>query len=293
MTTPSDGFVVPVDKPVGPTSHDVVVAARRALGVRRVGHTGTLDPFASGLLLLCVGGATRLAEYLTDMDKTYIATARLGQRTETDDREGDIIEERLGWEGLEVERVAAALSDFLGPIQQVPPQYSAKKISGVAMHRRARRGEVVALEARPVTIHDIELMLLELPLVRFKVRCSSGTYVRSLARDLGEALGLGAHLLDLRRTRIGSFGVECALTLQELTEPGRVREAAIAPMGAVEHLGVVELGVEQVGRLMHGQAIPNPGPLPDGLVAASHLGELVAVCLVADGTLRPKKVLRA
>ena len=161
MTVMPD-FVLPVDKPEGPTSHDVVAQARKALGIRKVGHTGTLDPFASGLLILCVGRATRLAEYLSGLDKTYEATAKLGITTDTLDRDGKVLEDRVGWRELAEPAVAEALSTFQGEIEQVPPQFSAKKVDGVAMHRRARRGEQVRLEPCVVTVHSIELLAMEL-----------------------------------------------------------------------------------------------------------------------------------
>ena len=178
--------------------------ARRALDTRRVGHTGTLDPFASGLLLLCLGPATRLAEYLLGLDKEYLATARLGVTTDTLDREGDAVETASGWETLSSDEVRAALDELTGSISQTPPAFSAKKVKGEAAHRLARRGEAPELEPVTVTIHELELLDLDLPRVRFRVRCSSGTYVRAIARDVGEALGVGAHLTELRRTGIGT-----------------------------------------------------------------------------------------
>ncbi len=282
--------VVPVDKPVGPTSHDVVSAARRAFGERRIGHTGTLDPFASGLLLICVGKATRLAEYLTDLPKSYEAVARLGITTATEDLEGEVLEERGGWEALGEPEIGAGMEALRGDILQVPPQFSAKKVEGVRMHERARRGERVELEARPVTVHEIELLDVDLPFVRFFTRCSSGTYVRSLARDLGEALGVGAHLTELRRTAIGGFGVDAAVTVADLDDPAAVRAAAIEPVSALGHLPSISVGSDAVGRLAHGQWVDAAVSDEAGPVAVASDGVLVAVGEVRSGKLRPRKV---
>jgi tRNA pseudouridine55 synthase len=286
-------LVLPVDKPIGPTSHDIVATARRALQVRRIGHTGTLDPFASGLLLLCVGRATRLAEYLTGLDKSYEAVARLGQATDTEDCQGEVIQEQAGWEVLSESDIQAAMQSFTGPIDQVPPQYSAKKVDGVAMHRRARRGEHVVLEARAVTVHEIELLKVDLPFVRFRVNCSSGTYVRSLARDIGEALGVGGHLTELRRTSVGKFSLDGALSPDDLFDSHRIEGAAIEPLQAMAHMPTVVVSHEDVTRLAHGQDVQVGASSPSGTVAVVHDGKLVAVANIQDGLLRPAKVFIA
>lgn len=282
--------MLPVDKPAGPTSHDVVDAARRALGERRIGHTGTLDPFASGLLLLCVGKATRLAEYLTGLPKAYEAVARLGVRTDTDDLQGAVLAETEAWRSVQESDVLRAMEALRGPTAQVPPQYSAKKVHGVAMHRRARRGETVRLEPVRIVVHALELTEFSAPDVRFRVRCSSGTYVRALARDLGESLGAGAHLTMLRRTAVGPFGVERALRLDELTDPERVAEAWIDPLAALTHLPVVEVAAADARALTNGRPVRVAEPSPQGPAAAAHEKALVAVCDVQGGFLRPRKV---
>jgi len=284
--------VLPLDKPEGPTSHDMVAVARRALKERRIGHTGTLDPFASGLLLLCVGQATRLSEFLTGLDKTYDAVARLGVATDSEDRDGVVVSESDDWRGLDGDAVEGALTSFSGAIEQVPPQFSAKKVGGEAMHRKARRGEHVELPARPVHIHEIELLDLDLPAVRFRVRCSSGTYIRSLARDLGEILGVGAHLTHLRRTAIGSFGVEGALTPDELADPARVADAWIEPLAALAHLPRVDVDDQGAADLRHGRRVTLSGAGEADLdpVAIAHGSGLVAVGQVSDGMLKPRKV---
>ena len=285
----SGDFILPVDKPVGPTSHDIVARARRDLNVPRIGHTGTLDPFASGLLLLCVGRATRLAEYLTGLAKGYEAVARLGVSTDTEDHQGEIVEERSGWESLTEDYIRAAMTDFTGTIDQIPPQFSAKKVDGVRMHERARRGEHVELPARSITVHELELIEFSAPFVCFRTVCSSGTYVRSLARDLGEALGVGAHLTELRRTSIGRFSVTDSVSVDTIQEPGAVDAAAITPLAAMAHLRTLAVEQDDVTRISHGQKVTVEGE-PDGPVAVAFGEDLVAVGEVNDGRLRPKKV---
>ena len=291
MTPPPEG-VLPVDKPRGPTSHDMVARARKALGTRKIGHTGTLDPFATGLLLLCVGRSTRLAEYLTGMDKRYEAVARLGVATDTLDLEGRVVAESEGWAGLSADEIEAALGELRGPQDQVPPQFSAKKVRGEAMHRRARRGERVELEARPVVVHELKLLAWNPPELRFGVRCSSGTYIRALARDLGEALGVGAHLTELRRTAVGTFWVDRAVDgdhLETVTE-----ETWISGLEAVGHLPRRTVGAEAARALAQGRPLPlgNPGNAPDEpVVAVACDGALVAIAEVSGGVLKPRKVL--
>ncbi|HUF76694.1 MAG TPA: tRNA pseudouridine(55) synthase TruB [Longimicrobiales bacterium] len=289
---PAD-FVLPVDKPEGPTSHDVVGAVRRALGRRRVGHTGTLDPFASGLLLVCVGKTTRLAEYLSGLDKTYEAVARVGETTDTLDREGEVVEVRDGWAELDRAQIEAALARFEGRIDQVPPAFSAKKVRGEAAHRRARRGETVLLAPASVAVHELELTSLELPLVGFRMRCSSGTYVRALARDVGAELGVGAHLVALRRTAIGTFGVEGALPVDRLEDGAALAAAAIEPLEALAHLPRLVADDAEAALLSQGRPLEGVDESLDGLVAVAHDGALLAVGESAGGVLRPRKVFGA
>lgn len=289
MTVP-DG-VLPVDKPEGPTSHDAVAVARRALGVRRIGHTGTLDPFASGLLLLCVGRATRIAEYLTGLPKTYRAMARLGIATDTDDRTGRPIGGAETWRDLTAAEVEAALQAMVGPQLQVPPAYSAKKQGGERMYERARRGEPVDLPAVPVTIHGIDVVGFDLPDVEFDVECSSGTYIRSIARDLGERLGSGGHLVALRRTRIGRHDVGVALPLDRLGDPAALAQAWLSPASALSHLPPAQADAREAEEISHGAPISAPDGLPEEtLVAVVHDGELIAVAEARGGLLRPRKV---
>lgn len=281
--------ILPVDKPEGPTSHDVVAAARRGLGVRRIGHTGTLDPFATGLLLLCVGPATRLAEYLLGLEKEYEATARLGAVTDTLDHTGEIIAESEEWATLGEDAIRGAFEAQAGTRPQVPPIYSAKKIRGRKAYELAREGEPVVPDAVEVTIHALEVTAVEGALVHFRMRCSSGTYVRAVARDAGEALGGGAHLTALRRTSVGRFRVAEAIPVDGLGDVEAVKAALVTPLRALDHLPSVELSEEERRRIGHGQRLP-AGERPRGLVTLAQAGELVAVAESDGETLRPRKV---
>jgi tRNA pseudouridine55 synthase len=283
--------VLPVDKPSGVTSHDVVAAARRALGERRIGHTGTLDPFASGLLLLCVGEATRLAEYLTAEEKRYDATVRLGAATDSGDLDGDVLSTCEKWRDVTPEILEAALSELRGAREQLPPSLSAKKVAGIPAHRRVRRGEQVVLSARPVVVHELEATTFELPEVRLKIRCSSGTYVRALARDLGERLGVGAHLTALRRTAIGRFAVDRAIGLERLGDAQSVAEALLSPLRALGHLPRLEVGAEASEDLGHGRSVAVPGESDTSVAVTACGNRLVAVGAVEEGRFRPRKVL--
>jgi tRNA pseudouridine55 synthase len=284
--------ILPVDKPVGPTSHDVVGAVRRALKTRAVGHTGTLDPFASGLLLVCVGPATRLAEYFAPLPKTYVATMRLGESTNTDDHTGEVISSSDAWRELPPERIEAALAEQVGEIQQVPPAFSAKKVEGERMYDVARRGGEVDLPPVAVTIYAIRVISIDLPDVVFEVECGSGTYIRAIARDVGAALSVGGHLRELRRTRIGPHDVARAVPMDRLAEAEFVADAMIAPADALAHLPRVVADARGEADVRHGRALPAPEDLrvtgPVAIVGAD--GGLLAVGESADGIVRPRKV---
>ncbi len=284
-----------MDKPSGPTSHDVVAWARKALGTKRVGHTGTLDPFASGLLILLFGPATRLAEYLSGLPKTYSATARLGIRTDTHDSQGRVVgpEEDPKMPGRE--DVSSELARFQGRIEQVPPQFSAKKIGGEAMYRKARRGESVELSPVTIEISDIGLTEFEAPDLSFEVTCSAGTYIRALARDLGDNLRVGAHLTALRRTRVGDFSVEGAMPGGELRQgvlpkPGEWVEAA----EAIRHLPTVQVMAEAALRLRQGGSVTVPEADLESETPIAVLDEvgLLGIAEVREGQLAPKKMLQ-
>ncbi|HEX3930971.1 MAG TPA: tRNA pseudouridine(55) synthase TruB [Nocardioides sp.] len=214
MTTGS-GLVV-VDKPGGMTSHDVVARVRRLAGTRKVGHAGTLDPLATGVLVLGINRATRLLGHLALSDKRYAAVVRLGVSTTTDDADGEVVASRP-LDGLTVADVRAALAAFRGEIDQVPSAVSAIKVDGKRAYARVRAGEEVRLEARRVTVHALDAVSVDLPTVELEVHCSSGTYIRAIARDLGAALGVGGHLTALRRTAVGPFDLDGAMTLEQLS----------------------------------------------------------------------------
>lgn len=285
--------VLLVDKPVGPTSHDVVSRIRKAAGTRKVGHAGTLDPFASGLLLILLSQATRLSEYLLVLDKSYDATARLGVETSTHDSEGELVREDGNWAALTAAEVERALGAFEGPILQAPPRYSSKKVRGEAAHRRVRRGEEVVLDPVKVTVHSISLVGLDGPELRFQVRCSSGTYVRALARDLGRALGVGAHLTGLVRTGIGAFELGAAAPLNDLTDRASVENRLVPPAVAVSHMPAVDVCASDAVRIRQGQTVSIEGDQPPEGETVRVLcnGELLAVGTVSGGGIRPRKVM--
>ena len=219
MSSSADGEsgLVVVDKPAGITSHDVVSRVRRLAGTRKVGHAGTLDPMATGVLVLGVNRATRLLGHLMRTEKAYDATILLGVATTTDDAEGEVVS-TASTAQLTDQDVRVALTGFVGDIEQVPTMVSAIKVDGKRAYQRVRDGEDVQLAARPVTIQEIVVTRLALPEVDVSVRCSSGTYIRAIARDLGAALGVGGHLTALRRTAVGAFDLAVARTLDELAE---------------------------------------------------------------------------
>jgi len=288
--TPLNG-VLPVDKPVGPTSHDVVAVARRALGERRIGHTGTLDPFASGLLLLCLGPATRLAEYLTGLPKSYAAVMRLGSVTDTDDLDGVVIRTDDRWTDVTREAVLAASRTMVGDFLQLPPRYSAKKVAGERAYAVARAGRELVVQPVSVRITRLEITGFEPPEVAFEVDCSSGTYIRSIARDLGEALGVGAHLTALRRTRIGDRTVEEALPLAALGEAESVSAALLTPAAAVSGLPVIPLSDDEAAAISTGGSFAREGVLPVGPIALlASDGRLAAIGEAMAGRIRPRKV---
>lgn len=290
-----DGLLL-VDKPAGITSHDVVARVRRLAGTKKVGHAGTLDPMATGLLLLGVNRATRLLTYLVGADKTYRATIRLGQGTVTDDAEGEITASP-GIGDLDERTLAAAVGGLTGAIEQVPSAVSAIKVDGRRSYARVRAGEEVALAARPVTVHAFEVVarrrgvaddgtpVLDLDV---EVICSSGTYVRALARDLGAALGSAGHLTALRRTRVAAFDVAEAQTLDAMADDG------VRLLGMTEAVGRVlpvrQLTDGETREVRYGRRVPPSGS--DGVVAAlAPDGHVVALLTDRDGRARPVLVL--
>jgi tRNA pseudouridine55 synthase len=271
VTRRDDSGLVVVDKAGGMTSHDVVSRVRRLAGTRKVGHAGTLDPMATGVLVLGINRATRLLGLLTLTDKRYAATIRLGEATTTDDAEGDVVETRPT-DGLTDDALRAALADLVGEIDQVPSAVSAIKVDGRRAYARVRAGEQVELAARRVTVHSIDITAVHLPEVDVDVHCSSGTYIRSIARDVGATLGVGGHLTALRRTAVGPFSLDDAHTLDELAEHLVVTPIADAARASFPSL---ELDEAQAADVRVGRRLDATLQGPTALFAPD--GELLAL----------------
>ncbi len=277
-----------VEKPAGCTSHDVVALARRRYRLRAVGHTGTLDPFATGLLVLLFGRATRLARFVATQPKTYLATARLGVRTTTDDLAGEAIPAERAVPVPPLAAVREALGTLAGVQQQRPPAYSAKLVAGERSYQRARRGEPVELPPVEVVVHRIELVHYQYPELEFRCTVSAGTYVRALARDLGERLGTGAHLTALRREAIGELRVEDAVGLDRLGP----ETPLLPPLAVLRHLPRVEVSGAEAEAIGHGQPLRRTGGRREGETVALVQGEqLVAIAEARRGALQPAVVL--
>lgn len=288
--------VLVIDKPVGMTSHDVVQIVRRGTGIRRAGHTGTLDPRASGVLVVLVGPAVRLSEYVSASDKRYQAIIRLGESTDTYDGDGEVT--RRSPVDITEEQIEEALTQFEGTVEQVPPAYSAKKINGQKAYELARKGEEVELDAKEIDVYHLELLEWELPEAIVDVYCSSGTYVRALANDLGDVLGCGGHLVGLRRTKSGEFALRDAIQLRKLQdafENGDWYKYLIPAAEALSDWPSRELSFEEVELVRHGHRIPveEAPENPDHWVRAiSQQGELVALLEYApeQKEWQPRKV---
>jgi len=285
--------VLVVDKPVGLTSHDVVQIIRKGTNIRRAGHTGTLDPRASGVLVVLIGPAVRLSEYVSASDKRYQAVVRLGTRTDTYDADGRVVS--TSPVDITEQQFEEALKKFVGTIEQVPPPYSAVKIKGRKAYEMAREGEEVDLSPRIIQVYNLELLEWAPPEAVIDVYCSSGTYVRSLAHDLGEALGCGAHLVGLRRTKSGRFTLRDAVPLRKLREHfenGTWYQLVIPAAEALSDWPSVELTSDQMEAVRHGHRVPgdsSKGKLARGI---SEQGELVALLEFDDAAneWQPKKV---
>jgi tRNA pseudouridine55 synthase len=271
----TDGLLV-IDKPAGMTSHDVVDVIRKRFKTKKVGHAGTLDPDATGVLLVGVGKATRFLAYAQDAPKRYLATARFGTSTTTQDASGDVIETRPAT--FSKDELSLALEKFTGSIEQIPPMVSAVKIGGEALHVKARRGETVERAARPVTVHELTLVDFrdrDVPEADLDVLCSSGTYIRTLINDVGEVLGSGAHMATLRRTETGGFTLAEATPLEDITTDHLLDLAE-----TVRVLPVADLGADHAADVSFGRQLPAdvaPEVSEDGLVAVKAEGRLLAV----------------
>jgi len=287
--------VLVIDKPVGITSHDVVQAVRSGTKIRRAGHTGTLDPRASGVLVVLVGPAVRLSEYVSASDKRYQAVIQLGITTDTYDTEGQVTSRSPV--DITYEEFDATLQTFVGQFEQVPPIYSAIKVHGRKAYEMAREGEEVELEPRLITVHELELLDWDPPEAVVDVQCSSGTYIRSLAHDLGEKLGCGATLVGLRRTKNGQFGLRDAVPLRRLQESfadGTWYKYLIPAAEALGDWYTIELTVQQVDEVRHGHRVPATEEMEVGkwARAISEEGELVALMEYDHQTTewQPRKV---
>lgn len=282
-----------IDKPLGMTSHDVVHKVRRGLQIRKVGHAGTLDPLATGVLVVCLGSATRLSEYVMASRKRYQAQVRLGIVTTTYDQEGDITQTR---DAAHITRadVEAVLPRFTGEIDQIPPAYSAIKQSGRKLYEMARAGETVEPAPRRVIIESLEIVDWSLPLITLDVVCGAGTYIRSLAFDLGEALGVGANLAGLMRTASGTFALENAVTLDGLLNDPDWPRHIISPDVALAAMPVVRLDEVSTEHVIHGRSIPrqpvDEPPVAQPARAYDPAGRFIAILESGDGVWRPHKV---
>ncbi len=286
-----DGVLV-CDKPAGMTSHDVVARVRRLAGQRRVGHGGTLDPPATGVLVLALGRATRLLPFLPTEPKRYLATVAFGAETDTLDAAGAVTA-TADASGVDEAGLRAAMAGFLGPQLQVPPMVSAIKVGGERLYAKARRGEQVERAPRPIVVHELELLGFtpgERPEATIEVACSGGTYVRSLAADLGRALGTLAHLASLRRTAVGRFTERDARTLDDLAGPGELASAVLDPAAAMDPAAVRALTPDEAAALATGRTL-DPTGRGDPVAAVAPDGRLVAVIQDSAGRARPKVVL--
>ena len=279
-----------VDKPEGMSSHDVVNRVRRLSGVRRVGHAGTLDPLATGLLLVSIGRVTRLNEYLVGHDKKYAATVRLGQSTNTYDAEGEVSEERP-FTAITPATIANALPAFRGTIQQRPPIYSAIKKDGQPLYKLARKGIEVDIPTREITIYALDVLDYSPPFLQLDIHCSSGTYIRSIAHDLGEAMGCGGHITALRRTAVNEFDIQNAIPLDQLT-PDNITNYLLPPDTAVTTFPRLDLSTKQADDLLLGRFIERTDGSEIGTLARifDENGRFIGIAIAADTAWRPKKM---
>ncbi|NBD95518.1 MAG: tRNA pseudouridine(55) synthase TruB [Gammaproteobacteria bacterium] len=286
------GGILLLDKPTGITSNAALGRAKRHLGIKKAGHTGTLDPMASGLLVLCFGEATKVSGFLLDADKSYEAEAMLGITTDSEDAEGEVLREQAVPD-FSAEAIESALKGFRGPIDQVPPMHSALKHQGRRLYELARRGEVVERPPRSIVIHELDCVQWHKPRLQLLVRCSKGTYIRSLVRDIGQVLGCGAHLSALRRTASGPFDIADALTLDRLEALRQENaRACLRPADqALLHLPELRLDALQAQRLRQGQTLAGVENAGSGLVRVYDPDGLIAVG-EADGAghLKAKRV---
>lgn len=286
-----DGVLL-LDKPQGLSSNTALQIARRLLNAEKAGHTGTLDPMATGLLPLCFGEATKFSSELLDADKAYAATLKLGVTTTTADAEGEVLQTRPV--AVTQAMLDAALAKFTGPIAQVPPMYSALKRDGKPLYEYARAGVELEREARNVVIHKVELLAWQGDEVRIAVDCSKGTYIRTLAEDIGEFLGCGAHLTALRRTRIATITLDGAVTLEQLENTPDRDDLLAATESLLGDLPEAHLDAAASDRLLHGQPVTVAGVSAPRYRTYAADGRFIGLCLLdAQGRLAPKRLIAA
>jgi tRNA pseudouridine55 synthase len=287
--------ILNINKPPGITSHDVVQQVRRLLKERRVGHTGTLDPLATGVLVVCVGKATRIAQYLEAGVKEYDAVLQLGVTTDTLDREGQVLETRT-YTPADPSRVLSVLQSLTGTIMQTPPVYSALKVGGVPSYKLARQGKASPLQPRPVTIHRIELTRYADPFITIKVLCAKGVYIRSLCADIGEALGMGAHMVNLVRSRSGRFSIEDSVFLDQLARmPAEdISRVLVGIDNSLDDMPSITVMGDDTKKILHGNRIRQPAGASSSencLVRIhSEEGRLLALGKIGAGDVRPELV---
>lgn len=297
--------VLVIDKPLGLVSMRAVERVKRALRIKRAGHAGTLDPAATGVLPVCLGEATKIASHILGEEKEYVATVRLGLETTTCDLEGEVTARAEPPVLLTPEQLAETLATLTGEITQRPPAYSAIRVEGERLYEKARRGEAVAAPERQVVVHELETLRVALPDIELRVRCGKGTYVRTLAADLGRLLGCGGCLAALRRTRVGALDVERAVTLDEVAAraaEGSLSEVLLSMSEALAHYPAIPLTEEGISKIRKGQAVGLAHTSVEALVSPEEhdfvrcldeAGELVALAAPTDRGFRPKRVFNA
>ncbi|HEX7765783.1 MAG TPA: tRNA pseudouridine(55) synthase TruB [Nitrospira sp.] len=297
-TRVGDGVLI-VNKEAGWTSHDVVAKVRGLLGGAKVGHAGTLDPAATGVLPLLIGKATRVAEYLVGWDKEYRAVLRLGETTDTQDATGTVLQQ-VDTAGVSADALAAVVARFRGPQKQMPPMYSAVKVAGRPLYKSARAGETVERAERDIVIRELEVMAVNGRDIALRIVCSKGTYIRTLCADMGQALGVGGHLLSLERTRVGSLAVEQGLTVEQIAAHVAIGsvESVLLPLDQVlAQLPLVTVTTDQATRVLHGAPIGLPhdlSPTSSPIRLKDEQGRLLAIGTYdgqGNGSVRIDKVL--
>ena len=278
--------VLLIDKPKGPSSFDIIRKIRKLSGIKRIGHAGTLDPEASGVLVVCLGAYTKLAGYLTESSKIYEAVIELGIQTSTDDQEGEIISEKT-CEHLGLQDIIRACEKFIGKINQIPPRYSALKLNGQRAYNLARAQKDFVLSSREIEIFSLEILALEIPHIHIRVHCSKGTYIRALARDIGDHLEVGAHARDIRRITSGSFTITSALALESLT-PENLADFCLKDQEALGGLNNFNISASEYEHIKHGRSI-NREDISSDIAIALFDNKAVAIMQKRENYL---KVLR-